>query len=194
MGKLRLHIPQYDRAVFQFIDEVNRKLLALDSILHFMPLRATMHSGPSRNVRNPVIVDQPMHANEQILSIEYDVIRNTDIDKFTKILWEFTEITKRNIIPMMLTGISEVVDAIGNTVDAEDQGFSFDLLNQALEKLRVDFDEDGNPILPTLVVNPNMYERIKDIKPTPEQAQRFREIIEAKKEEHDAQKRSRRLS
>ncbi|MDP9314046.1 MAG: hypothetical protein M3R24_24735 [Chloroflexota bacterium] len=194
MSKLKLHTPTYDDALYKLINEVNRGLLSLDPILGAMPLRPTIHGGTIRNVRSPKIVDHSMEAHQYTISIDFDVIRNTDVEKLTIILYEFAEESKRRIIPAILSGISEVTDAVGNTIDAQGRPFSFDLLNEMLEKIHLEFDEQGNPLLPTMMVNPNTYEKIKDVTPTPEQAQRFREIITAKKEEHDAKKRTRRLS
>lgn len=194
MSKLKLHTPAYDNAFYRFINRVNEGLLGLDPILGVMPLRPTIHSGSVRNVRSPKIVDQPMEAHEYTMSIDFDVVRNTDVEKFSFILYELTEANKQTLIPAMIAGLSEVTDAVGNTVDTQGQPFSFDLFNDALEKIHVEFDDQGNPLLPTIMANPNTYETIKDITPTPEQTQRFRQIINAKKEEYNAKKRTRRLS
>jgi hypothetical protein len=63
-----------------------------------------------------------------------------------------------------------------------------------LEKMYIEFDEEGQPKLPSLVMHPNLYEKVKEIKPTKEQEKTRAEIIERKRSEYNAQKRTRRLS
>jgi hypothetical protein len=63
-----------------------------------------------------------------------------------------------------------------------------------IEKIDFGFDDEGNPIYPTLVLSPKMIEKLKTIKPTPEQEQRKKRIIEQKRAIFNAKKRTRRLS
>jgi len=90
--------------------------------------------------------------------------------------------------------MNELADAVGNTIDAGGQPFSVDMVLDGMEKMHIDFDANGEPIIPALLVNPQLYEKIKDIEFTLEQEQRRVSILARKKAAHDAKKRTRRLS
>ena len=74
------------------------------------------------------------------------------------------------------------------------QPLNLDVLNDMLEKMHVDFDDQGNPRLPTLLVPPEMVETVKNLVPTDAQLVRRQQILDSKRKEHDDKKRSRRLS
>ena len=63
-----------------------------------------------------------------------------------------------------------------------------------LEKVEFGFDDDGNPQYPTLVLPPALIERLKKLKPTSDQAQRWKQVIEENRARFNAGKRTRRLS
>lgn len=81
----------------------------------------------------------------------------------------------------------EVTQRTGNVVDAKSKPLSPQLINEALEKVTIDFDEYGNPIFPSLVMHPDQFEKIKDQLPIwesdPEVQKRYKEIIEKKRRE-----------
>ena len=63
-----------------------------------------------------------------------------------------------------------------------------------LERMEIEFDEHGEPILPTMIGPPAIAVKIEDNPITPEQEQRKAEILARKKTEFYAKKRTRRLS
>lgn len=78
----------------------------------------------------------------------------------------------------------------GNIVNAGGQEINPDLMLQALEKIEIDFSEDGQPRLPTIVTSPELYERLKEKMPEWEKDEyynrKFQALIERKKQEwHD---------
>ena len=85
-----------------------------------------------------------------------------------------------------------IVDSkkVGTSINAMGRPFSTDLLLEALERIQLDFDDDDNPKFPTMVVSPEMFEKIKDKLPAvgedPNFDKRFEELILMKKQEwHD---------
>ena len=127
-------------------------------------------------------------------SLKLDTVRNTDIEDHTRFLSELAEANHERFARGFIQGMEELTEATGNVVNAGGRPFSWDLYCDMLEKVQLEFDESSRPMLPTLVTSPQLYGRIKDMEPSPEQAKRFREIIEKKKAEHNAKKRTRRLS
>lgn len=89
--------------------------------------------------------------------------------------------------------MDEVCDKSGQTVDSGGDGFSYDLFLDMLEKIEISFDKNNEPIKPTLIMHPDVAEKIKEIKPTKEQELREKLIWERKKVDFIAKKRIRRL-
>ena len=86
----------------------------------------------------------------------------------------------------------QICDATGNTVDAQGKNV-WDAHLEMLETMEMSFDENGNHNT-TLVVHPDTARKIRENPPTVEQLAKGEEIIERKRKEFYAQKRSRRLS
>jgi hypothetical protein len=190
---LRFATPGYDQAIADFMGKVAQGILELDVLLRKMPTRRTVHAGPMRNVREPQVLDQPLRAFRYTLSIPFDVLRNTDIDQFTALLYDFAEAHRQELAGAFVQTMTAVAEATGNTISAEGQPLSFDMINDTLEMISISFDERGNPIMPTIVVHPDMTKKLMALEPTPEQLQRQAEILQRKKAAFDAQKRTRRL-
>lgn len=194
MADLRFDIPNYDVAMVIFWGQIIDGFYNLDPLLREIPRRVTVHGGMTRNVRGENPLDQPMPEIESVGSLEMDAIRKTDIEALTMFFYEFAQQNLATVKNEMFKGLMEITNATGMSFDAKGQPFSFDHFNDVIERIQIGFDEDGNPILPTAVVSPEMYEKIKNIEPTPEQINRHEEILLRKKKEYYAQKRSRRLS
>ena len=91
---------------------------------------------------------------------------------------------------MILEHLNQITAKTGNVVDAGGQAINPDLILQMLEKMEMDFSEDGQPRLPTLVGSPEYYERLKEKMPEWEKDEhynrKFNELIERKRQEwHD---------
>lgn len=189
-----LSIPAYEAAMERFVAGVVRGFIAVDPLFGQMHRQPDAHAGPVRNVRGPAPLDQKMPAIEAESSISVNAVRTTNVEAFACFLYELAQSHIQAFAPEFFKGLNEVIDAVGTSVDAEGKQFSFDMLNDALEKMHIEFDDEGEPILPTLVMHPNALERIKRMTPTPEQEKRQDEILERKKAEYYASKRTRRLS
>mgnify|MGYP005842212155 CR=1 FL=1 len=83
--------------------------------------------------------------------------------------------------------MDEITEVTGNKVDAKSKPLSPELILTALEKVAISFDEFGNPILPTLIVSPEQYEKMKkeipNWKPDPVLGTRRKLIIAKKRQE-----------
>jgi hypothetical protein len=194
MMQVRFSIPEYDRALAEYIALVVKGVFDQDPYLRKISSGTTLHGGPRRNVRSPQPLDQPMITIQQDFDIPLEVIRNTDTDEYATLLYMAAKEYKDKLLAALFQGISEVTDAGGNVIDARGEPLTPDVLNDVLERMELSFDENGQPIHPMVVLHPDTFARLKDIQPTAEQRQRQAEIVQRKKAEHDAKKRSRRLS
>jgi hypothetical protein len=77
--------------------------------------------------------------------------------------------------------LEETLEGTGQTCDAGGRPFTFDLMLQALEMVDIDFDEQGNPILPTLVSGRAAWEAAQKWIVTDEQRKQHKELIERKR-------------
>jgi hypothetical protein len=147
-----------------------------------------------RNVRSPTPLDQELFRVETTAELAGDAIRYTNIEAYTMFLYQLAESQIAGVAPQFYKTIAEVTTAVGNVVDCGGKPFSWDYFLDGIEKIQIDFDDNGNPIFPTVVVGDNLFERIKHLEPTHEHEERLSEILERKRAEFYDQKRTRRLS
>lgn len=83
--------------------------------------------------------------------------------------------------------MKEVTDKTGNVLNAAGHPFTFDMFLEMLNKVWIDFDENGDPYMPSVVVSPEIAAKIKELLPVwqanQEYKKKFDELIERKKRE-----------
>lgn len=98
----------------------------------------------------------------------------------------------------MFATIAKSSAKVGNEIDAKGQKFSADLYLKVLEKLWIDFEPDGSARIPTLHINPQMQETVKqvleELQNDPKLKRRFEKIIEQKQREWRVREASRELA
>lgn len=91
--------------------------------------------------------------------------------------------------------ISDVAVKTGNVVNAGGK-VSVDVFIKMLETISLDFDKNGSPKMPTMVIHPDQAEQWKRVieeAATPEIDEKIKAIIARKKKEYDAEQASRKL-
>ena len=82
--------------------------------------------------------------------------------------------------------IEKVASDVGNVFDLKGEKLKVDHFFQMLEKLWIDFDKEGKPLLPTIVVGEKAYKALSEVftqlENNPEYKGRMEEIITKKKE------------
>ncbi len=96
-------------------------------------------------------------------------------------------------VKLILSRLDEICEKSGQTYDAKGKPFSYDLLLDTLETIEFDFDEDGNPKLPTFLVGSVMHSKIQNLEVTPKEEERLNEIIEKKRHEWRSRESNRKL-
>ena len=93
--------------------------------------------------------------------------------------------------------VGKAAEEVGNVVSADGKPFSIDMFFEGLEKIDIDFDEDGNPSGLMCPVSPELYpsvvKAIEQAKTDPEMDKRFDAIMERKKEEWRVRESNRKL-
>jgi hypothetical protein len=93
--------------------------------------------------------------------------------------------------------INEVTKETGNVVDAKGEPFSMDKFLDVLDKVLIDFKEDGEPELPTIVAGPELAKKITHVlsesESNPQYKARYDQIIVKKRQEWRDRENSRKL-
>jgi hypothetical protein len=128
-------------------------------------------------------------------SLPVDELMNGDVRAFGVALDDMATDALKQMMPKFFERIGGLSEAAGTTVDAQGEPLSYELYLCGLEKVEIDFDEQGNPILPTMVMGPDMYEAWQKLPPPTEARQRaLHEAIERKRREFNDRRRHRKLS
>lgn len=191
--ELRLSIPAYDAAMGSFVSSVIEGFISLEPVVGQIPQRATGHSGPTRNIPGPEPLDQPLKTVMETVTIHADVMRSTDVEAFTSSIASMAEQYVQQLARFFIATMEELTRGTGNFVDANERPLSWDLVLDALERIEIDFDDDGQPYRPSIVMHPHMLERLNQIEVTPEHRRRLADIFAQNKARWHAQKRTRRL-
>jgi len=77
--------------------------------------------------------------------------------------------------------LDEIVEETGQKIDAKGRPLSLDLFLETLEMMPIDFDENGEPLMPAILSSPSFKEKFDRLEETDEQRERFEELIERKR-------------
>lgn len=121
------------------------------------------------------------------LEIPKEDLINKGPDAYFSRVTELASEMKNQESELVFKKMNEVTKKTGHVVNAKSKPLSPELIHSALEKMAIDFDEFGNPIMPSLVLHPDQFEKIKDEIPKwesdPEVRKKYRELIEKKRRE-----------
>ncbi len=188
-------LPEYRRAVDRFVrDPINALANTKDPVLAQLQ-RVRVEVLPRTRMSLPdteQVLDTAPFQTESTFTFDAGDALDGDFDTILAGLDEAANQLVHSVMPQIFDQISRVSDAVGNTIDAQGQGFSWDLWLQGLATVEIPFDDDGNPRLPQLILNPQTAAAIPEM--TPAQHAALGELIENKREEWDARRRHRRLS
>jgi hypothetical protein len=189
-----LNIPKYDSAIIKFFNFIIESLFATNLLLKKIPTIKSVHVGPIRNVRGDDPLDQDFFLAEALSTLNFSDIQETNIQKSTENLCNIALQMIENVTRDFFSSMGEVMTKTGQVVDGKGKPFNFDLVLDMLEKVLIEFDENGKAKLPYLVGHPQNLAKITEFEITEEQKKRLDEIIEKKREEYYATKHYRRLS
>lgn len=185
-------LPEYDAAALSLATGTIRRLSIERS-----PVLSRVQQSPATELAQadtPTEVAYgayaPVHV-ENVLTETFETILATDIDAWLAMLDDQGERAAEQLERQFFEFMNRVTEDAGQVVDARGRPLSHDLVLDMFEKLQIDFDEEGNPEMPTIVVPPQAYEKLGE--PTPEHLKRRDEIIERKRREFVARRRVRKL-
>lgn len=191
-GEVSLFIlPEYSTAFIHFAyDAIHQLAKARDPVLDNFPVvtlprryrnRNTMPDGTTLDLEHmPVRTD---------FEISTTAIINCDGAALMDMFDRAVDTYLKSIMPQVFAILENVTAAAGTSIKAGGRALSAELIAEALEKMEVDFDDDGNPILPRVIVGEGA--NVPDV--TTEGQRKIDEILRRKRELFLAQRRRREL-
>jgi hypothetical protein len=183
-------VPEYQRAFLTFTRNALRGLSsAKDPILGRMrrqqPTRSYLgrNSMPQRQVHEGV----PMPVQSEFILTAAEIL-DADARVLGRKLNDLTDSYLASLMPQIFEAIGAATVAAGTHLDAGGKPLSADLFIEMIEKMEVQFDDEGRPQL-QMVIGPDT------TIPTPsnEDQRRIDEVFERKHQEFIAKRRSRKL-
>jgi len=189
-------VPEYNAATEQFTWELLNDLMqAKDPVLAKIQRQPVDHvpTEPSAPGTSAVGISPAPARIETKLVDRFDTILNMDFDGFAVMMEDAANEALESYMPQFFKQMEEVIRAGGTTIDAKGKPISVDLLLEGIEKMEIDFTDDGQPVMPTLVAAPKLAEKIAALQWTEEQLARKQCILAEKKKVFDARRRVRKL-
>jgi len=190
-----LTFPEYDRSWNVFVGSaVDALMKAKDPVLRQVRVSSTQRVGPVQyaDFDEPVTY-QPI-AIEAPITLETAAISNTDVEAIVVSVDELAEKCLEPLMKEFFRRVGELSEKAGTAINAGGKPASWDLVLDALERIEIDFDENGIPKMPTLCANPAMKAAFDRLPFTKEHRDRLEAIIAKKREAFRARRRSRRIS
>jgi len=194
-------LPDFPKIKKKHVESINKYLKEL---IHQDPLfsgiRVEHHFEGSR-MSYKTVDGEPNETEYQAASSEFQVKREDVIAKgamaYVENLRDAAEEMKRQKAGYFFEKMKEVTDRTGNVVNGKGHPFSFELFVESIKKIWIDFDEDGKPIMPTMVVSPELGEKLRVILPewekNPEYKKTIDDIIDKKRKEWNDRESHRKL-
>jgi hypothetical protein len=174
------------------VQDINKGLTKLDTILGQIQSSKTSHGGKIRQVSEPKIVESSLDIISTESLIERTCFISTNTEQFRDFISDLSEKLNSGFKKKVFGNLDEITEATGNTVAADGRNF-WDVQIEAVEKIQMTFDENGEHNYQT-IVHPDQKKKLDENPPTKEQEITLQKLIEKKREEYYAQKRIRRLS
>ena len=179
----------------KILAKYSKYIHSLDPLVGDIPFTRKLHSGGVIYGSEEKKLEIPLGMMSAEVSITVDDVYNFDLEKICIDIYEYAESFLKDMTKTMLSTLSQVTDFTGNVVDGKGKGVSHEMLLEMLEKIHIDFDQEGNPLFPSIVIHPDMAKNFEKLKSDEDfYKPRYDEIINRKREAYYAEKGSRGLS
>ena len=191
-------LPEYERAQFEvFFSAVRGLMIAKDSLYAEIPegnssemLPTTQNTMPS----GQTVKSEPLRIINKVV-FRWDDIRNCNLDAVAEQADAVAEERLAAIMPHLFAMIGRTCETAGTATDMRGAPFTFESYLTAFSKIELRFHANGEPIMPQLVVHPEMAKMLAKLPPwTKEQQEMWNAMIEGKRKEYFANRRHRKLS
>lgn len=189
--------PEYDYEQFRFVHEAVKRLMeAKDEVWGSLRTAPPTEAIPITQNTMPsgeIVENAPIEIQSKF-ELKYEEIRSCDIGALAAQIDKLAEESLSLVMPRFFDMIRRSSEAAGTATDLGGRPISYELWLEMVTKMDIDFDEQGNPDLPTLVVGLEMAEQLRALPPpTKEQRAAMDALIEIKRKEHNVRRRNRKL-
>lgn len=139
------------------------------------------------------IDDVPMKAIDTKIEIKVDDLDQHGHKEVLKVLDEAARDMARQQSKNFFERLNQICDETGQVYDNKGQPLTFDSILDLLDSMPIDFDEKGQPIMPSILAGPRVIEKLLKQEPSDEQIKKRNEIIERKYSEWRDRESDRRL-
>lgn len=139
------------------------------------------------------IDDVPMKRSGAVMKIKCDDLEKKGLPAVLDGMEQVANEMSKQHSKYFIERIDEITKESGQVYNNQGLPLTVDTILDSLDKIEMDFDEQGHPLMPTIMAGPSMVEKIKNLKPTDEQNKRYNEILERKYSEWRDRESNRRL-
>jgi hypothetical protein len=190
-------LPEYDASFAKFVAKTTNELMRRkDPVFGSIKVVETPQIPTVRNTMptGQVVENSPVAVPMPFLVVFEDAIAGNQASLAASIEKGAEEALKI-VMPQIFAYSGRLCQAVGTATDAAGQKLSHKLIRESFEKMEINFDDTGQPIMPTMVVSPDMFKQIQELPAaTAEETRAWDEMIERKKREFNDRRRYRKLS
>jgi hypothetical protein len=185
-------LPEYQAAFSEVLDEaIYARASERDLVLATIPRRRESRTYRGRNsMPSGMVLDsEPLVARWQI-EVEPSHVGFGDQRALVTLVDRMAQGYIAAVMPQLFAHMATVSAAAGTSLDAGGRPLSVDIIAEALEGMEIDFDDDGTPRPLQILAPPDM----KFPSDTEEGQRKINAVIDRKRQQFFAQRRSRQLS
>jgi hypothetical protein len=156
-----------------------------------------LHEGHETVVhaRDETVFSTPLEESSSTVDIEIARLEKEGLAYVDELQEKLIREMNRQMSERIIERIGSVCEQTGNKYDAGNRPFGPELLIEMLERYPLDFDEKGEPIMPTLFVGQKIMDSVKRMSREDDEThkERFDKLIKRKRQEWRAREATRRL-
>jgi hypothetical protein len=157
-------LPEYDYEQFRFVHEAVKRLMeAKDEVWASLRTAPPTEAIPITQNTMPsgeIVQNTPIEIQSKF-ELKYEEIRSCDIGALAAQIDKVAEESLSLVMPRFFEMIRRSSEAAGTATDLGGRPISYELWVEMVAKMDIDFDDQGNPDLPSLVVGPEMAEQLR---------------------------------
>ena len=189
-------LPEYDSAFGGFVYQaVNELMIRKSPLLSRVKIVPSSSIPVSRNTMpsGEVVENQPIEMGMPFSVNVNDAVRG-DLSAITASIDAAAEAWLRTVMTQFYDYYGRLCEAAGTATHVNGEELSYSLILKSFEKADIEFDEEGQPKMPTLITSPATFDAIRTL-PPPTQAEKdaWDAMIERKRNEFNDRRRHRQL-
>ena len=191
-----LLLPEYDRAWGEFFFVALQELMAdAHPLLRQIKRRSDQPLGPVQYADQGEPLTQEPISVQASFQLEEQAFLLTDVEAILTAIANAAYDTVEPFMRGFYEQFAEICKSVGTAVDCQGKPMTWDLFLDVLDRMEIEFDENGRPSIPTyLGGSPESIKALRSQPFTQAHQERLDAILQRNREEHDARKRHRRLS